>query len=137
MEAFVKLRSPQPIAAGHGSHGLILCFVSTRSDLHGVSPRQAGLTCLLPDSAELGLEIPERDSHLAADYGQLTENLRRFYDFSGKVVLFVGAGGRQLLDPSVRTRKLIAIDQDVESLMELKTNVATGMRGSVVVVVSS
>jgi hypothetical protein len=72
---------------------------------------------------------------LAADYGQLSENLRRFYDFTDKVVLFVGAGGRQLFDPSIRTRKLIAIDRDVESLRELKSNIALkGMRDSVEVV---
>jgi GNAT superfamily N-acetyltransferase len=60
-----------------------------------------------------------------------------FTTLPGKIVLFVGAGGRQLLDPSIRTRKVIAIDRDVESLMELKTKVATGMRGSVEVVGSS
>jgi hypothetical protein len=61
---------------------------------------------------------------LAADYAQLTRNLLRFYDFTNKVVLFVGAGGRQLLDPSVGTKKLIAIDQNVEALRELAANVA-------------
>lgn len=61
---------------------------------------------------------------MAADYGLLTENLRLFYDFTDKVVLYVGAGGRQLLDPSFRTRRLIAIDQNAESLRELETNVA-------------
>jgi hypothetical protein len=79
-----------------------------------------------------------KDSHLTADYGQLSENLRRFYDFTDKVVLFVGAGGRQLFDPSIRTRKLIAIDRDVESLRELKSNIALkGMRDSVEVVDSN
>lgn len=61
---------------------------------------------------------------MATDYGLLTENLRRFYDFTDKVVLYVGAGGRQLLDPSFKTRKLIAIDQNAESLQELEANVA-------------
>jgi tRNA G37 N-methylase Trm5 len=68
-------------------------------------------------------------------YRQLTENLHRFYDFTDKVVLFVGAGGRQLLDPSIRTRKLIAIDQNAQSLRELEANiVAKGMQNSVEVV---
>ena len=72
---------------------------------------------------------------MATDYHQLTENLCRFYDFSGKTVLFVGAGGRQLLDASIKTRKLIAIDQDVEALRELKTNVAAkGMQDCVDIV---
>ncbi len=69
---------------------------------------------------------------MAADHGQLTEDLRRFYDFTSKVVLLVGAGGRQLLDPTLRAKKLIAIDHDVEALGELKWKVATkGMQDSV------
>ena len=72
---------------------------------------------------------------MAADYAQLTENLLRFYNFKNKVVLFVGAGGRQLLDPSAGTKKLIAIDQDVETLRELAANVAAkGIQASVEVV---
>jgi hypothetical protein len=69
-------------------------------------------------------EILREDTHLAVDYGQLTEELHRFYDFSSKVVLLVGAGGRQLLDSAVRIKKLIAIDHDVEALVELKRNIA-------------
>jgi hypothetical protein len=61
---------------------------------------------------------------VATDYRELTENLGRFYDFAGKVVLYVGAGGRQLLSPSIAAKKLIAIDQDVESLREINANVA-------------
>jgi hypothetical protein len=75
---------------------------------------------------------------LAVDYGKLTENLSSFYDFTDKIVLFVGAGGRQLFDPAIRVKKLIAIDQDVEALRELKTNVAArGMQNSVDVIGSS
>ena len=68
--------------------------------------------------------IPGKDSPLATDYAKLTQNLLRFYNFTNKVVLFVGAGGRQLLTPSAGTKKLIAIDQDVEALRELAANVA-------------
>jgi len=72
---------------------------------------------------------------LAADYGQLSENLRGFYDFTGKVVLFVGAGGRQILDPSIPTKKLIAIDENAQSLEELKANIVErDMQNSVEVV---
>lgn len=75
---------------------------------------------------------------MAVDLQELTTNLVRFYDFKDKVVLFVGAGGRQLLDPSVGTRKLIAIDRDVESLQELKANiVAKGWQNSMEVVASN
>jgi hypothetical protein len=75
---------------------------------------------------------------MAVDLRELTANLVRFYDFRGKSVLFVGAGGRQLLDPSAGTRKLIAIDQDVASLQELKANiVARGWQNSMEVVASN
>ena len=72
---------------------------------------------------------------MATDYTKLSENLSRFYDFAGKVVLFIGAGGRQLLDPTTPAKKLIAIDKDVEALRELKENiVARGLQDSVDVV---
>ncbi len=55
---------------------------------------------------------------MAVDCRKLTDNLSRFYDFTSKTVLFVGAGGSQLLDPSIRTGKLMAIDQNA-ALREL------------------
>jgi len=64
---------------------------------------------------------------MATDYAQLTANLCSFYDFTDKVVLFVGAAGRQLLDPTARTRKLIAIDKDVAAIRELQA--ATAAKG--------
>lgn len=60
---------------------------------------------------------------MATNYAKLTENLTRFYDFTDKVVLFIGAAGRQLLDPNIRTKKLIAIDKDVQALGDLKAKV--------------
>lgn len=84
------------------------------------------------------LEVSGKDFHLATNYGKLTENLHRFYEFTGKVVLFVGAGGRQLLDPSIGAKKLIAIDENAQSLRELEANIAAkGMQNSVEVVGSS
>ncbi len=72
---------------------------------------------------------------MATDYAQLTKNLLRFYDFTDKVVLFVGAGGKQLLDLSAGMKTLIAIDQDVEALRELAAIVAAkGLQDSVKVV---
>jgi hypothetical protein len=62
---------------------------------------------------------------MATDYARLSRDLGRFYDFTGKVVLYIGAGGRQLLAPSVRTRKCIAIDKDAEALQQLKAEAAT------------
>ena len=75
---------------------------------------------------------------MAVDLQEITANVVRFYDFRGKTVLFVGAGGRQLLDPSAGTRKLIAIDRDAESLTALKANIAAnGWQDSMEVVASN
>ncbi len=61
---------------------------------------------------------------MATDYAKLAVDLGRFYDFSGKVVLYVGAGTRQLLDPAAPIRRMIAIDKDETVLRELKAKVA-------------
>ncbi|HTR23330.1 MAG TPA: class I SAM-dependent methyltransferase [Terriglobales bacterium] len=75
---------------------------------------------------------------MPTDYAKLSENLSRFYNFTNKVVLFIGAGGRQLLDPATRTKKLIAIDRDVEALRELKAKImAQGLQNSVEVIGAS
>ena len=75
---------------------------------------------------------------MAADVHQLSASLRRFFDFTGKVVLYVGAGGRQLLGPGFGASKVIAIDRDVEALRELeadpRASMAGGMPGAVEVV---
>ncbi len=75
---------------------------------------------------------------MATDYAKLSEDLRQFYDFSGKVVLFVGAGGRQLLDPGTPVKKLVAIDRDVYALRELKKDVlARRLENSVEVIAAN
>ena len=72
---------------------------------------------------------------MATDYAKLAENLLHFYDFTGKVVLFVGAGGRQLLSAAAGTKRLIAIDKDVAALAQLRANlVAQGLQNLVEVV---
>jgi len=82
-------------------------------------------------------ESCREDSKLAVNYQELSANLCRFYDFTDKVVLYVGAGGRQLLDPSTRTKKLVAIDQDLQSLMKLRqTVVSQGLENSVEIIPS-
>ena len=74
---------------------------------------------------------------MATDYAKLTENLNRFYDFTDKVVLFIGAAGRQLLDPSTRVKKLIAIDKDAAALGQLEAKIAAeGLQEHVAVVAS-
>ncbi len=72
---------------------------------------------------------------MAADYARLIAQRRSFYDFTAKTVLFVGAGGGQLLDPTVKAKKLIAIDPSKEALGELERSVAAkGMQDVVEVV---
>ena len=83
----------------------------------------------------VGTTSPDKEHFVATDYGKLTEQLCRFYDFAGKQVLFVGAAGRQLLDASARARKLIAIDKDAAALQALQASVAAqGLEESVEVV---
>lgn len=61
---------------------------------------------------------------MAADYALLIGNLRRFYDFADKVVLYVGAGGiQQLLDPAVHPKRVIAIDRDADALKLLEEKI--------------
>jgi hypothetical protein len=68
------------MAAKHGSHGLILCFVPTRIEsLAGLSQR--------------------KDSYSAGDHGEFTPNPNHFYDLTGKVALFVVKGQIALVDP--------------------------------------
>ena len=75
---------------------------------------------------------------MPTDYAKLTENLCHFYDFTGKTVLYIGAGGRQLLDPSSGSKKLLAVDQDAESLRDLRAIVAErGWQESVDIIASS
>jgi hypothetical protein len=72
---------------------------------------------------------------MATDYRKLREDLSRFYDFAEKTVLFIGAGGRQLLDPAIRMRRMIAVDKDLEALRQLQAEVAAkGLEGTVEVV---
>jgi hypothetical protein len=72
------------------------------------------------------------------DYAKLSENLSRFYDFTGKVVLFIGAGSKQLLDPATHTKKMVAIDKDAGALQELRAKIAAqGLQDSVEVVSAS
>jgi 2-polyprenyl-3-methyl-5-hydroxy-6-metoxy-1,4-benzoquinol methylase len=72
---------------------------------------------------------------MAADYARLVAQLRSFYDFTAKAVLLVGAGGGQLLDPTIKPKKLIAIDHDRDALGKLERRVADqGMQDFVEVV---
>jgi hypothetical protein len=49
---------------------------------------------------------------MAADLDRIVGNLLAFYDFSGRVVISVGAGGGQLVEYGRKARKVVAIDSD-------------------------
>ncbi len=61
---------------------------------------------------------------MAADYALMARNLDSFYNFEGKVVIFVGAGTKQLLDVGRKPKRTIAIDQSAEALEQLRQQVA-------------
>ncbi len=91
-----------------------------------------------PDCSLQGVATFGKVDILAADYAKMADDLRRFYDFTGKAVLFVGAGGRQLLGPGTPFKKLVAIDKDLDALRELKKDIlAKGLQNSVEIVASS
>jgi hypothetical protein len=66
---------------------------------------------------------------MSVDRSRLTAALHNFYDFAGKVVLYVGAGRGQLLDPQVETRDTILIDRDEKSLTPNKAGNASAAQG--------
>jgi hypothetical protein len=74
---------------------------------------------------------------MAADYVQMARELDQFYNFAGKVVVFVGAGAKQLLDVSRIPKRTIAIDQDGEALQQLRQQVEAQHLESVVEILHS
>ena len=63
---------------------------------------------------------------MAADYKQMERNFRQFYDFSGKTVVGVGAGGGPFTDLVCESRKLIVIDKDPAAIRQWETRIAAG-----------
>jgi hypothetical protein len=74
---------------------------------------------------------------MAADYAQMARDLDHFYDFKDKVVVFVGAGSKQLLDLRQKPKRAIAIDQNEEALQQLRQEVEAQHLESVVEIVHS
>jgi len=68
---------------------------------------------------------------MAADYKQMEQNLRQFYDFSGKAVLAVGAGAL-FIETIGKAKKLIVIDKDPATIRQWEARiVADGLEGRV------
>jgi ubiquinone/menaquinone biosynthesis C-methylase UbiE len=65
---------------------------------------------------------------MATDIGEIVENLVSFYDFRGKDVVHVGAGGGQLIGYAHLPRKITAIDNDRSAVERLTERVrASGL----------
>jgi ubiquinone/menaquinone biosynthesis C-methylase UbiE len=54
------------------------------------------------------------------DVGLIVANLSAFYDWSGKTVVHVGAGGGQLLGYAARCRRVVAVDRDAAAVARLR-----------------
>lgn len=65
---------------------------------------------------------------MAVDASRIVKELRRFYDFRGKLVIDVGAGGGQLVEYARGARKVVAVDTDAKALARLRQRV--GERGA-------
>jgi len=56
---------------------------------------------------------------VVTDIRQIVLNLSAFYDFTGKIVVAVGAGGGQLVEYARPARQVIAVDRDATALERL------------------
>jgi predicted RNA methylase len=63
--------------------------------------------------------VPSRRARPSTDVRQIVADLRAFYDFSGRTVVAVGAGGGQLVEYARPARQVIAVDRDPAALGRL------------------
>lgn len=57
---------------------------------------------------------------MATDVGLILQRLLAFFDFSGKSVLAVGAGGGQLAEYARPMRRVLAVDRDLAAMKKLQ-----------------
>jgi len=62
---------------------------------------------------------------LATDYQRIIGNLFDFFDFSGRTVISVGAGGGQLIDYGRPAARVVAVDRDAAALNVLRGRLAS------------
>jgi len=62
---------------------------------------------------------------VATDIAKVITNLTSVYDFRGKSVVHVGAGGGQLIGYAAKTRQVVAIDPDPEAIVSLRAAIQT------------
>ena len=58
------------------------------------------------------------------DFDLIVANLTSAYDFGGKIVIHVGAGGGQFIGYASSCRKVVAVDNDEAALIRLEQRVA-------------
>jgi SAM-dependent methyltransferase len=63
---------------------------------------------------------------MAADIAAILRNIESFYDFRGRSVLHVGAGGGQLIGYAARARSVLAVDSDPEAVARLERAIRDG-----------
>jgi predicted RNA methylase len=61
---------------------------------------------------------------MATDLRQIVQSLAAFYDFTGRTVVDVGAGGGQLAEYARPARRVVAIDRDASALTRLAARLA-------------
>jgi ubiquinone/menaquinone biosynthesis C-methylase UbiE len=61
---------------------------------------------------------------MATDYALMIRNLLSFYDFNGKTMIAVGAGGGQFVGYGHAPTRIVAVDQDAATLGQLREAVA-------------
>jgi ubiquinone/menaquinone biosynthesis C-methylase UbiE len=67
---------------------------------------------------------------MATDIKAILDNLLSFYNFDGKTVVAVGAGGGQLIEYARPARRVIAVDSDARAVETLRTRIrAAGLDG--------
>jgi len=66
---------------------------------------------------------------MVVDRNKLSADLTSFYDFGGKSVVYVGAGGGQLLGPESRVRKVVAVDSNADSLKGFRSEAKSKWAG--------
>ncbi len=57
---------------------------------------------------------------MAADIHAIIRNLESFYDFTGKTVIHVGAGGGQLIAYARHARSVLAVDPEPAAVARLE-----------------
>lgn len=68
---------------------------------------------------------------MATDIGLVLANLMQFYDFWGKTVVHVGAGGGQFVRSAEKARRVVAVDSDPAAIARLKLAVDAARLGGI------